>query len=797
MKRALAICFVSFAAWSVVTPALAQIDQAAPASSPEQQIGEIIVTAQKRSERINDVPLSITAATGEQLTNAGVLAPEDLAKVVPGFTYARTLFGVPSFIIRGVGVNDVSLGLAPAVSVYVDQVPFSSLVEASGAAFDLERVEVLKGPQGTLFGQNSTAGAINFVAAKPTNSFQAGGDLTYGRFNEADIDAFVGGPITSTLSGRLAVRHESRDGWQISETRPDDRLGVRDFTEARALLDWEVNDILKFEFNVNGWRDRSDTQALQFQSLEPQTPPAAGGVTETTSAIASVYTQPTPKKPRLADWGVKLAPGLPAIYQSAVPSDSLRKNNNFVQVSVKGEARLSDGVTVTSISSYSRYKQNSPLDTDGTEFLDLSARILGNIENVFQELRLAGETERFRWMIGGNYSYDSTDEIEQADVFGSNSSIAGVRITSVKPDVSQRVNTGSIFDDVQYEFLPGLTAQGSVRYTNYNDNFHGCLRDSGDGLFAAAVQSLANNFLRANPPISLHAGECVTLVLSPTPPMVTVPDSIRKSLQQDNVSWRAGLNWKVTPDKMVYANITRGYKSGGFPQIPAIVADQLDPIGQESVLAYEAGFKLALADRMLQLNGAGFYYNYEGKQLIGIVPNPYIGATEALVSIPKSRIFGFELDTTLRATQHLTLNAAATYVNSRVESSFNTFDPLGNSVDARGEQLPNTPEWQLQGGADYIVPISSTVDLHLGGSVRYQTSANSTFGDAKSFLLPGYAIADAYSGIEGSSGKWSAQIWGRNLLNKYYLTAVLLGGDTFSRSTGMAATYGITLRYKF
>ncbi|WP_313805838.1 TonB-dependent receptor [Sphingobium sp.] len=809
MKRALAVFRASSAAWVFVTPAFAQSAPPAPvvqqapdtADLDERQIGDIIVTAQKRSERINDVPLSITAATGETLAKAGVVAPEDLVKVVPGFSYARTLFGAPSFIIRGVGVTDSSLSLTPAVSAYVDQVPLPYLVEASGAAFDLERVEVLKGPQGTLFGQNSTGGAVNFVAAKPTNDFQAGGSFTYGRFNQADIEAFISGPISSTLNGRLAMRHESRDGWQVSQTRPGERLGVRDFTQARALLDWKPSDRLNFELNLNGWRDRSETQAFQFQSLSPQLPAAAGGATEYVNAISPIYTQPAPRNPRLADWGVELAPGLPAFYQQGAPGSDLHKKNSFVQISLKGEAQLSDAVTLTSISAYSHYKQSAPFDLDATRFWQGNFRISGDIENVFQELRLAGDIKQLKWMVGGNYSHDSVDENQLYQLAGSNSSIAGFRFANAQSDFLHRVKTVSAFGDVQYEILPDLTAQGSVRYTNYKDNFRGCLRDAVGSQWSAALQNFANNILGASPPVSFAPGGCLSLHLESAPgvapPSFSAPQPVVRSLQEDNISWRAGLSWKISANNMLYANVTRGYKSGGFPGVVALVDSQFDPIGQESVLAYEAGFKLSLAERVINLNGAGFYYDYIGKQLISYVPNPALGPSLALVAIPKSRIQGFELETTIRPTQELTISAAATYIDSRVVSSFNAFTPLGAPKNIRGEQLPNTPKWQLQGGVDYVAPMSSAIDLHLGGSARYQSSTNATFGEESSFLIRGYTIVDAFAGIESSNGKWTAQVWGRNLFNKYYLTSILQGGDTIGRTTGMGATYGITVNFKY
>src|SRR5258706_3450863 len=193
--------------------------EASPDLANSDQISEIIVTAQKRSERLNDVPMSITALTGERLQELQVLQVSDLSRVVPGFSYQPSDYGTPVYSIRGIGFKDVAVAVAPTVSVYIDQVPLPYSVETQGAAFDVDRVEVLKGPQGTLFGQNSTGGAMNFIAAKPTEHLEAGADATYGRFNEADAQGFLSGPLSDTVSARVAVRNEQRDALQMRENR--------------------------------------------------------------------------------------------------------------------------------------------------------------------------------------------------------------------------------------------------------------------------------------------------------------------------------------------------------------------------------------------------------------------------------------------------------------------------------------------------------------------------------------------------------------------------------------------------
>ena len=207
--------------------AFAQGPATADGANRTAALDEIVVTAQKRSERLLDVPLSVTAASGEQLAKQGVTQTAQLTKLVPGFTYQESNYGTPIFTIRGVGFQDGSFGAGPTVTTYIDQVPLPYPLLTRGAALDLERVEVLKGPQGTLFGQNSTGGAINYIAAKPTSDLSAGMTVGYGRFNDVSAEGFVSGPITSTLRARVAVRGEFADGWQRSLTRPGDRFGKK------------------------------------------------------------------------------------------------------------------------------------------------------------------------------------------------------------------------------------------------------------------------------------------------------------------------------------------------------------------------------------------------------------------------------------------------------------------------------------------------------------------------------------------------------------------------------------------
>ena len=757
--------------------------ETAATSTGDEVPGDIIVTAQKRSERLTDVPISITAATGEQLANAGVVSAADLVKVVPGFTYRPSDYGTPIFYLRGVGFNDIAVAVAPAVSVYVDQTPVPYLAMAQGVAFDVERVEVLKGPQGTLFGQNSTGGAINFIAARPTSELRSGVEFTYGRYDQIDVQGFVSGPLSDTVRGRLAVRHEGRDGWQISQTRPDDRLGVRDFTNARLLLDWDASDALRFQFNANGWKDRSDTLASQFVALAIQSPPPFGA-TDTPALIAQRYPDSASRNPRIADWGSERPTPLPPYIGQSELND-FRRDDSLFQFSLRGDLDLSDAITLTSITAYSQFKQDAPIDPDGTAISDFGVFLRGSIKSFSQELRVTGVSGPLSWMIGSNYARDRTVDDQQGDYYGSNTNVGGVRYSTFINSNRQKIRTAAVFGSLDYEITPDLTARGSARYTDYRNEFNGCLRDSGDGQLTNAFAP----FLAR--PGSL--GGCVTI----DPATFTAVDNVNRVLAEDNVSWRAGLDWKPTADSLLYANVTRGYKAGSFPTVPGLVPDQFRPVGQERVTAYEAGFKLDTADRRLQLTGAGFYYSYNDKQIIGYITAPAFGNVPALVQIPKSTIKGFELSLVARPTTSLTLNGGATYVHSRVDSSFLTNDPFAVVVDVRGEQLPITPEWQLNGDVDYRRELTNAFGLAVGGNVRYQSSSPAAFGDAPGFRIPGYAIVDLRAGIEANDGRWRAQLWGRNIFNKFYINSITHVTDTVARTVGIGATYGATVGHRF
>ncbi len=742
------------------------------ASGEEVSTADIVVTAQKRSERLSEVPLSITAATGEQLANAGVTDTSQLVKVVPGFTYQLSQYGTPVFGIRGVSFFDTSGTAAPAVSVYVDQVPLPLSIITRGASLDLERVEVLKGPQGTLFGENATGGAVNYIAAKPTNDFAAGADFTYGRFNQIEVGGFVSGALSSTVSARLSARTEQRGNWQYSTSR-DEENGKRNLNIARLLLDWKPSSTLRFELNVNGWSDKSETQAAQFIRFVP-TVPAPQGFPGAIAAL-SAYNQ-RPNTIRAANWDAGF---------------DLARDDRFFQTSLRADWDATDNATLTSLSSYIHYKGGLPTDVDGTDYPDLQNTLVDRFDIFSQELRLALTTGPVRTLLGGNYSYQKLNETGVNFLQATNTQFGPFVADQQRNPNNQKVNTYAVFGGVDWDITPTLTLQGSLRYTKQDREYRGCTADGGDGRFAAAFGFLST--ILSNSPATIAPGACITLDSATGRPA----GLLSRDLNDDNLSWRGAISWKPTRGLLVYANATRGYKAGGFSTLPIGFTNQVTSVEQESVLAYEAGAKAKLLDGRLQAAGAIFHYDYRNKQIAGSVLIPPFGTLPALVNVPKSRINGAEVSLTGQVTRAVRLSLSANYTDGEVTRSFDTYNPFGVLLDINGNRLPNAPRWQASADVEYDFFPDGRWQPYVGAGLNYQSESDAIFGAGPEFELPKRTLIDLKAGVQTDDGRWSVQVFGRNITNEYYSINVARQIDTVVRFAGFPATYGVNVRFRF
>lgn len=762
---------------AVASPVFAQGQEDETDTADDRTVPVIIVTAQKREQQADDVPMSITAVTGDRLATAGVQDVRDLVKITPAFNATDSILGTPVYTLRGVGFSDISLGGRPTVSVYLDEVPIPFAIETRGATLDLERVEILKGPQGTLFGQNSTGGAINYIAAKPTSTFEAGVNASYGNFDAFDFSGYLSGPITDTMGARLAIDYTSMDDWQRSYTSRATN-GSIDFLNGRFMLDWVPNDTFSATLTLGGYQDKSDKLAGQAIAIAPSVPPAAPLVTGLLDYPLS------PARSRAADF---------------TAGEDYARDNWFTYANLRLDAQLNDSLALTSLTSVSEYNEDRLVDTDGTALRNLDVATTGDIESFSQELRLSGDIGGIGdFVIGFNYTDDEVDETEV--LRNPESTVAFTFIpfglplfTSTRDISAQQSESLAFFGNVNVEVSPEVRLYGGLRYTDTSIEYTGCSADVGDGNTALSFTVLLS-VIRGSiglPPITpIAPGGCFTADATLT------PVEVQNKLDEDNVSWRGGFEWTPNEDLLFYANVSKGYKSGSFPILAASSASQLVPVTQESLLAYEAGFKTRLIDGTMQFNGAVFHYDYSDKQILGQVLDPIFGNLLRLVNIPDSRITGAELDIVWVPADGLTITAGGSYIDSEIQGDFVNFDSTGALRNFDGESFPNTPEFQFVSDVDYRFDINDRFGAFVGGSLTHQSSTNSQLGELPNLDITDRTLLDLRAGIESANGDWQVSIWGRNVTDEYYWESANTSLDTIVRYAGLPATYGVSVSFK-
>lgn len=777
-------------------PGHAQESAAAAEAEPLDE-GDIIVTAQRREQKLSDVPLAISAIGGEALVNRNFTGVDELGKLVPSLTVADSGYASPIYTLRGVGVNDPSIGSSPSVSVYLDQVPLAYPILAQGVTFDLERVEVLKGPQGTLYGQNATGGAINYIAKHPTDRFQAGVGATFGRFSRGNVEGYVSGPVTDTLRARIAGRASFGDGWQRSMSRPGDKLGRIENYTGRMIVDFEPSDRARFSLNVNGWLDKSDTLAPQFLSFT--TPPQ------------NVANAPTPTPPyvspgnstRLADWdaGVDLA-----------------RDDKFWQASLRGDFDLTDQLSLTSISAYSKLKRFQRSDQDGSPYYVLRLQQQGSIDAKSQELRLTANFSEITWVAGGNVSDDKTSE-NLLQFLPQSIQVSSLGATGGRVDYDQRIKNWSLFTNIDIKLTDKLTIGGGIRRSQETRRFSGCSRipdtQSGPG-FTALINSFRTAAGLARIP-TLQAGDCLSFYtsaatlakdLNAANLTLFTPGLSNFRLKENNVPWSLNANYKVTGSSLLYARVSRGFKAGNFSSLNTLDAQVYSPITQEKLTAYEVGGRAAFG-RLLSIEGAVFVYDYVDKQLRArIASGPPFGNINAQQNVPKSRVTGAEAAITLRPARGLSLATSATYLDTNIRQY------TGQTVkavtrDFRGASFNFTPKWSVNADVNYETSLTGTIDIFGGINYAYRSATSGVLvpvivatpaaavDDLSLFDIKAYSLVDAQLGIKAADRRWKAFVWGKNVFNQYYTTNKLRASTVNVAYPGQPATYGVTLSYDF
>ena len=400
------------------------------------QIEEIIVTAQKREQNLNDVSVAVTVFTGDDIREQRLGQPVDLAAQTPNLNINET-FGnsITNVSIRGLGLNDYAVNNNPAAGIYIDEVYLVSPAMLTFQLFDMERVEVLKGPQGTLYGRNTTAGAVKFISKKPTEEFEGYLSADYGRYDHFVLEGAIGGQIAEGLTGRAAVQTSQRnDGFQLNRATGD-KVGEIDRSAWRALLNWQPSADLDVFLNVHGGFDNSDTLLVKVDNAL------------------------TPVDDGIAD-----------PFSSSAGNDTLLDNESY-GASLAVNWHISEDLTLASVTGYEDYERSHDEDRDGTVLVHLDGLFLNNIEQVSQELRLTYVKDEYV-LIGGVFY--GRDEVSTRDNFDASAllPLLGVPADAVGNEYNQEADSYAVFGHAELQFHEDWKFIAGLRYTEEDKEFN-------------------------------------------------------------------------------------------------------------------------------------------------------------------------------------------------------------------------------------------------------------------------------------------------------------------------------------
>ena len=725
---------------------------------------DIVVTAQRRSENIQSVPITIQAFTGDRLRDLGVNATADLGKVATNVTVAlpQGAGNQPAITIRGIGLNVNNSNNSGPNGVYVDEFYLSAPTSQGFAMFDLERVEVLKGPQGTLYGRNTSGGAINFVTRKPSDATDGYLDVSYGNFATAQFSGALGGRIIDGVSGRIAFVRNMSDGYFFNTFLNRRQNGANDVSGRASLLFTPASNLKILLVGHASRVDRLPDTYVHLGSLVPGS--VLAGAPEVCSVAATyaarcedLFGQPTdPRRYTVA----------------SNRSEHLRVDD------IGGVARVDwspGAITATSITGYNFNKRLLPEDSDSSPYRQLEVTWGNKSHEVTQELRLNQLEDRYNWVAGLYYLHEILTQNQNYGLLldfdrffgpGAGDGVASRQFS----DNRQVTDAYAAFGQGEYKLTDTLKAVLGGRYTHERRTFR----------FRSAIQYQQNG-------------------IDSFEPLTQITDATN-GLKNSAFSWRAGLNYTPRPRILFYATVTTGFKGGDFnggflSPDPAQARLQQQPVAPEKVTTYEVGLKSELFNRRLTFNVAGFYNDYRNLQLFALVPSP-LGPLNLASNARKARTYGADVDVTLRPVRNLTLSAQLGWLDTKLTQFLLVGDP--SLPDYSGNELAFSPKFSAFLLGQYTIPLADRQSLDLQVSAtRKSRQFLDALNDAYTVQL-GYWTADARVAL--TIDKLELAGFVRNLGNTYYATAVFNSTDPFGYVQPVYSpprTYGIEARITF
>ena len=687
----------------------------------ESNLGDIVVTARKRSENLQNVPVAITAFGGEQLNKLGLTSAADVADFVPNFSW-KTEFGKasPQPYLRGVGTNNYAPNNSRPVAVYQDDVFIGANPAQGFSAFDLNRVEVLKGPQGTLYGRNATAGLINFVSRKPELGKAVNGFVRaeIGRFNTTNFEGAVGVPLGDATAARLALSYNRDDG-NIKNSNPASTKGAGrndDFSGRLQLL----HDFGGAKLLVNGHFSRSNPDTHPFKILGLNCP--AGVIRPTLGVCGTAF-------------GIT-----PEVIDSANRYETFKQDDSE-KVSTWGAfARLDadlGAVQFTSLSAYDYTHLRRLVDLDGQP----RAIELDHYNDRFyifsQELRLAGKFGRSNWQAGVNYYNEKYAGFLN---FGT-PEINGGSVGNTK-----RINTEAFaaFGQTDLRFGDKWELSLGLRYTHEKKDVPFYQAYSGTAL--ATRTTFYENF--ADQPI-----DAITFTSS-------------NGSRADNLSGRASLSYKLDDNVLVYASLARGFRGGDVNGVALSDPSEIVPARPETLDAAEIGFKGDLFDKTLRLNLAAFYYDYKDQQVLSVSAGSIVVGVTSLNNVGRSKIKGFEAELLWAPSRNFSLNGNIGLLDATYDSF--RLDPADPATDLGGKRIPFTNKVQGTMTATYDFRLASDARFEFLGSVNYFSKQYFDVFNREELSQNAYAVANASITYFAPDDRWYLRVRADNLFDRQY-----------------------------
>ncbi|MBV9316971.1 MAG: TonB-dependent receptor [Gammaproteobacteria bacterium] len=710
---------------------------------------EVIVTAEKRPENIQTVPISIVAFSAGDLRQLGMTEGFDLANQVPNMNVdAPVADSNVRYFIRGVGTQDFNTLATSPIALYIDDVYLGSTIANSVNFYDMQRVEVLLGPQGTLWGKNTTGGAINFMSAHPTQTLAASGSAGYGNHGERFAEGMVNVPLTATLAARVAFTYSGRDAW-IRNLAPDGPHNLDAFNKAggRLSLEWTPDDTV--------------TAYLKGEYLKR------------TGSTITGYMVPLS--------GPTDAFGNPALPFGVVNQAGGPSSDDFATWDVIARLDLNIGnvLELTSISAWRNAERIHEYELNGgTPALLINQAFFGNHDQFTQELRLTSENPGpFRWQ-GGLLYYFARETATTAVPFNETAFSAPAYITDDLWPESRKFNSGSVFGGIEYDLTPRLTAKGGLRY---NDD---------EGSYRAmhyAVHPYANylNYLNPDP-------------LADPNSVLVPPDTIDTAAHWSKLTWDAGLRYHFSADKMVYVNGSTGYRQGTFSSPSGSSVDQFRVLQPETNLAFEIGAKTSWFGNRLQVSAAAFSYDYTNMQVFVLQPIAAGSPLSIESNAGKATDRGGEIELKLLPADRWLISGALGYVHA-IFTEFDTETSAGVPVSLAGNRLPRQPQWTASSLLEYRWPLASGASVLLHTDWNYRGDYYVNADNLHNPYIPSRTVGNVRAAYTPSNDRWELALWARNVTDKHYpMGGYRLG---FANSQifyfGDPLTYGISATISF